>query len=197
MSENTEQERREFFRVDDSVVLEYREISSIDASSYLDQLADDLPNRFTASASFAATSRQVGHLLRSIEGLSSSLARYLESLDNKMNMLARMFLIEELHAPEKSTKNISLSAGGIAFNTDTPQKEGDLLELKLVLFPSYLGLLSIGKVVQCRPSDDPEHPYHIAVSFSHLSDIEEDMLVKHVLSKQLAGRRKLLDDEQS
>lgn len=187
-------ERREFFRVDDSVVLEYRELSTVDASAYLDQMENDIPNRFTAAASFAATSRQMGHLLHSVRDISSDLARYLESLDGKLNMLARMFLVEELEVPEKHTCDVSISANGIAFSTDTPQKVDDLLEIKIVLFPSYLGLLSIGSVVSCDATDKTDHPYRIAVRFAHLSDEEQEMLVKHVLYKQTEERRKKLEE---
>ena len=195
MIDSVDEDRREFFRVDDSVVLEYREISSVDASAYLDELENDLPNRFTASASFAATSRQMGQLLHSVRDMNADLARYLESLDSKLNMLARMFLVEELHVPEKSTRNVSISAGGISFSADAPQKAGDLLEIKLVLFPSYLGLLSIGTVISCETTKNADYPYDLAVRFSHISEEEQDMLVKHVLYKQTEERRKQLDEK--
>ena len=56
-------ERREYFRIEDEVTLEYRVITESEMECVLFRIKDEVPDRFTAAASFASTSRQLKHLL--------------------------------------------------------------------------------------------------------------------------------------
>ena len=51
------EERREFFRIADEVVLDYRQIGEQQVEALVERIQANLPDRFTTASSFAATSR--------------------------------------------------------------------------------------------------------------------------------------------
>ncbi len=190
-------ERREFFRIQDEVALDYRVISEQEAEDVLLRIQDDRPDRFTAAASFAGTSRQLNHILQNLSLKSPDLAMCLSALDKKLNTLAQMLVVEEMDMGASGTREVSLSAGGLAFNADQSLKIGELLETRIVLFPSVTGILTVSRVVNCeRRSDvDGDLPWRVAVEYQHVREADQDLLVKHVLNRQAEQRRAQLEGD--
>lgn len=187
-------ERREFFRIQDEVALEYRVISEQEAEDVLLRIQDDRPDRFTAAASFAGTSRQMTHLLQNLSHKSPDLSMCLSTLDKKLNLLVQLLVAEEMDL-QRNTREVSLSAGGLAFNADRELKVGDLLETRLVLFPTVTGILAVSCVVSCERRSDVDGglPWSVAVEYQHVRPADQDLLVKHVLNRQTEQRRAQLD----
>lgn len=184
-------ERREFCRIEDEVALRYRAVTEDDVAGLSRKMQEALPDRFTAAATFAATSQKMAGLLRTIQRDSYELASFLEAIDNKLNMLAQLFVTEELEIDDRPACRVNMSANGMAFHTDTRFETGQLLELRIVLFPSLTGILTIGRVVHCQSCADEneEYPYLVAVEFHNLREEDQDILVKHILTRQLDARR--------
>lgn len=184
-------ERREYFRIEDEVTLEYRVISEREMECVLLRIRDEVPDRFTAAASFASTSRQLKHLLQNLSTKSPDLSACLSMLDRKLNLLAQLLVSESINVGEDGMREVSLSAGGLAFSNDRELKVGDLLETRLVLFPSLTGILSIGRVVSCERRGEPERgmPWRVAVEYQYIREADRDLLVKHVLNRQTEQRR--------
>lgn len=189
-TESVDGNRREYFRVDDSVVLDYRVISEQELPGLLDDLQRRLPTRFGAAAEFASTSRHMNRLLSKLRRISPDLVQYLEAVDNKLNTLARLFLLEELDPPRQAASEVNLSAGGIGFRARAALSAGALVELKLVLLPAYTGVLTVGRVVYCETCSaaDSEFPYFVAIEFDRLRETDRELLVRHLLGRQSAAR---------
>ena len=51
-------DRREYFRIEDEIALDYREVNDDEADQLLERIQSRLVDKFTAASSFAATSRQ-------------------------------------------------------------------------------------------------------------------------------------------
>lgn len=189
-TETADGNRREYFRVDDSVVLDYRVISEEELPDRVEDLQRRLPTRFGAAAEFASTSRHMNRLLRKLRHISRDLVQYLEAVDAKLNTLARLFLLEELDPPRQAATEVNLSAGGIGFRARAALSAGSLVELKLVLLPAYTGVLTLGRVVYCEtcPAGDSEFPYFIAIEFDRIRETDRELLVRHLLGRQSAVR---------
>ncbi|MCO6414256.1 MAG: PilZ domain-containing protein [Thiogranum sp.] len=179
-------ERREYFRIDDEVVLEYRLISEDDVEPLVERIQARVPDRFTAASSFAATSRQMAHLMHKVQSQSPELARCLQAIDQKLNLLAQLFVTEEIHIEEQPTQEVNLSAGGIAFRSQQEIATGSLLEMRIVLFPSLIGILNISRVMHCERinDDNRQFPWQIAATYEHLRESDRELLVRHVMSKE-------------
>ena len=190
-------ERREYFRIDDEVTLEMRVISEVEMEEVLSRISDEVPDRFTTAASFASTSRQMRGLLHNLSQSSPDLSLCLQTLDKKLNLLAQLLVAESIDDSGKGMRQVSLSAGGLAFNHDQELRVGDLLETRLVLFPSLTGVLTVSRVVQCERSKEPlgGMTWRVAVEYQFIRESDRDLLVKHILDRQteqLRARREAL-----
>lgn len=111
----------------------------------------------------------------------------------------------ELHGPEKNlsdvmtpglqfneneTRNVNISASGMAFNCEDSLKEGDYLAIKILLASSTAAIVAYGKVVYCKNSNPNEtrHPYFIGAHFIKMADEDQELLVKHVNKKRSQQR---------
>lgn len=192
-------ERREYFRIEDDIALDYRLIDESDVEPLLERINSRVVDRFTAASSFAATSRQMMHTIHKVQIQTPELARCLQALDQKLNMVAQLFVSQEIDLDEKPARTVSLSAGGVAFRAQHELAEGSLLEFRMVLFPSLVGILTVSKVVNCKRIDgeNTQFPWQVAVEYEHLRETDRELLVRHIMSKeteQLKARRSASED---
>ena len=180
------EERREYFRIDDEVALEYRLISPGEAERVREKIQSRMVDKFTAASSFASTSRQLTQVMHRVQSQSPELARCLQAIDQKLNMIAQLFVSEEINLHEQPTQEVNLSAGGIAFRVQHEIKIDSLLELRMALFPSLLGILTVCRVIQCERLDDGnlKLPWQVAVVYEHLRESDRELLVRHIMSKE-------------
>ena len=179
-------ERREYFRIDDEVVLDYRLIDEDAVAPLVERIQARVPDRFTAASSFAATSRQMGQVMHKVQNQSPELARCLQAIDQKLNLLAQLFVTEEIHIDQQPTQAVNLSAGGIAFRSQQEIRTGSLLEMRIVLFPSLVGILNVSRVIHCERINDgnTQYSWQIAVAYEHLRESDRELLVRHIMTKE-------------
>ncbi len=186
-------ERREYFRITDEIALDYRQIKEEDVDRFMERMQSRLVDRFTAASSFAATSRQMAHVIHKVQIDSPELARCLQAIDQKLNMVAQLFVSEEMGLEEQPTREVSLSAGGVAFRAQHEIPSGSLLELRMVLFPAMVGIITISRVVHCQRAtdDDSQFPWQVAVEYEHLREADRELLVRHIMAKETEQLRAL------
>ncbi len=179
-------ERREYFRIDDELLLNHRPLREHEIDAFRDLLSTDIPHRFMTASSFAATSRQIAHALLRIQSDLPEVARCLQAIDHKLNTLAQLFVAEDAENNMESTRDVNLSAGGIAFRAAHPVKPGDLLELRLVLLPAMIGILCAARVAYCERANDGnlQHPWRIGASYEIIREADRELLVRHVMARE-------------
>lgn len=183
--------RRNYFRIDDNVVMTYRQISDEELPHILNSVTKVTNNGTTLTATFAEISQKTGYLKKAIRRQSRALADYLESIEDKLDMLARALMLRDMGISEEDTHAVNLSAGGIEFHSDERVRVGSMLELKFVVFPSRRGILAAGHVIRCQ-ADVPESPayYTVAIEFDFIREADRQIIAKHVLSKQSSQLRR-------
>jgi len=192
-------ERREYFRITDEIALDYRLVKEEDVDQLMERLQSHLVDRFTAASSFAATTRQMAHVIHKVQTDTPELARCLQALDNKLNMIAQLFVSEEMGLDDQPSRQVNLSAGGVAFRAQHEVPVGSLLELRMVLFPSMVGILTISRVIHCERTsdDDGQFPWQLAVEYEHLRETDRELLVRHIMSKETEQLRALRSENDS
>ena len=180
------EERREYFRIDDEVAFDYRLISPGEAELLREKIKSRVVDRFTVASSFTATSRQMTHVIHKVQNQSPELARCLQAIDQKLNMIAQLFVSEEMDLHQQSTREVNLSAGGISFRSQQEIRIDSLLELRMVLFPSLVGVLTVSRAIQCERVNDGnlKFPWQISVVYEHLRESDRELLVRHIMSKE-------------
>jgi hypothetical protein len=189
-------ERREFFRIDDSIRVNYR---VIDASSVPVDIDERVSNdRFSVMTRLQGISQHLSAAFHRIEQRDPDVADYLKALDEKINLLGQSFLAEEKELLGQPSQSVNLSACGLAMDVAEQLATGDRVEIKLLLLPSYTGVLAYGEVVAVddNPQPDDGYPYHVRINFTLIRNIDQDALIRHILRRQgemLRQRREALE----
>ncbi len=186
-------DRRSFFRIDDTVRLSIRRVPPEELSARVDRLDHDLAGNFTVMSSLAAITSQMTMGLRRIENRDPDLAAYLRAIDQKIEVIGRAFIAQEPEMSAAQGVPVNLSAGGICAGVDEPYQPGEPIEIRMLLFPSFTGLMIYGTVVECRPRTDEEVGggfSHLArIEFTHIREQDRELLIRHLLRRQSAQLR--------
>ncbi|MES9962141.1 MAG: PilZ domain-containing protein [Candidatus Sedimenticola sp. 20ELBAFRAG] len=192
-------ERRRFFRIDDSVNLSYTSISPDQLSERMKRLDNDLDTDFTIMSNLAAVTQQMAGVLHKVEADYPDVANYLKALNKKIDILGRAFLVQNTDLSENPANPVNISASGMAFNTTEQLEPGTLLELKLLLMPSFTGILTMAEVVSCSEMEAAEgdYRYDLRVNFTHLRDADRDVLIRHVIRLQTEDLRRQREEREA
>lgn len=181
------EERRRFFRISDTITLTYRSVAEQDIATRKRLFEQEHESDFMIMSSLASITQQMSGLLHKIESSEPDIANYLKALDSKIDLLGRAFLSRYYYdVADQPIKAVNISASGISFNTAESFERGSFIELKLLLQPSFTGILIYGQVVSCEQSDlsDSDSNYTLRVDFTHISSSDQDVLIRHVIKRQ-------------
>jgi len=187
-SEQEDENRRRYFRIDDDVYLYFRVVSKEDVVDIEHQHEDKLISRLTLKARFECLSREMQPLHhRVIDSCSPEIARYLAAVDKKLNMLSEYFIDSELNDMEMKLQPVNIGAGGISFLSKQPVELGSMVELRLILMPENTGIFSYAKVVACERAKDKkieDISFTLALEFENMSDEIRNLVSRHIISKE-------------
>jgi len=187
-------ERRNFFRIDDSVTMSYQVVTQEELPQRMDDVEAEA--NFTLMGSMASINQNMAGIMHRIEENDHDVAAYLKAINNKIDILGRALLSNDNGLTEQSAQPVNLSASGLAFYTSEKVDTGAILELKLLLQPSFTGIITFGEVVGSDLVDEQVDgfDYFTRVNFMHLRERDRDLLIRHVIIRQsevLRRRREL------
>lgn len=180
-------DRRSYFRIDDNVRLSVRRVPPGELDERLDRLEHDLAGNFTVMSSLAAITSQMAMGLRRIENRDPDLAAYLRAIDQKIEVIGRAFIAEEPEMAAQQAAPANLSAGGICAGVDEMYEKGEPVEVRMLLFPSFTGLMIYGSVVDCSPAKEGEGGRFrnlARIEFTHIREQDRELLIRHLLRRQ-------------
>lgn len=183
---NNAEERRRFFRIDDEVNLFYQKVDekTVLEPSYI---SDNVLSNCSLSSALDMLSQDSATLLYRLERNHPDVAEYLKLIDSKVDLIAQAIMLQGGQFKENDTRNANLSAAGIAFESEQCLETGDYLEIKMLLVHCMAVIVAYGKVVYCKdsPSGDGQYPYLVGVDYVNMKDQDRELLIKHVVKKQL------------
>lgn len=178
-------ERREFFRVEDRLLLACR---IVERAAIGDATADshfDNGEVFRLMRELRAMDGEHSSLLRSVTEQNRELGACLKSINRKLELIAGTLAALHPDSDDPAPQSVSLSESSIAFTPQQPLPLGTVVALQLTLLPQHVGLALYGEVVANR-DDKPERA---VVNFIDLRDSERQVLARHTLQVQIAARR--------
>ncbi|MHA6574085.1 PilZ domain-containing protein [Pseudomonas yamanorum] len=183
MSTLDEEDRREYYRIEDMIALEITPLSGPEAQSK-EVLLDDSP-LFNLLSELHLSEFESQHLLRQIGERDRTLAAFLKVQNKRMDLLSQIMaqsLLGEIGTPQP----VVISEGGIEFLSPTAIQPDSHLAVKLVLMPQALGLLLRAKVTHC---DAKTGGFEIGTEFEAMTDAQRQLLARYILQKQAQERR--------
>ncbi len=192
MIKTNDSERREYFRIDDEVYLEYQIISEDELDSAAETLANLHNSSFRLSADFATLNNSIHPLLNNIKQLHPDVGEYLEFLNQKIDSLNQLLLVNETEFDESKVFLANLSASGICFPSEDDIPISTPVKVELVLLPEKVGILIFGRVVTMK-DHKKTHTRMVCIQFEHIRPEDRELMIKHNLNKQMADLREKND----
>lgn len=184
------EEKRRYFRVNDTINLFHKVIDE-NALNSLSHVSNDVLSNCSLTTALDVLSQEARMLAPRLERRDPELFEYLKIMDTKINLIAQAVSSQSEQFAEHDTREVSLSATGLAFSNEMPIEQGELLELRMLLTSCMAVIVAYGRVVQCKDisQDNPQRPYAICVEYINLKEDDRELLIKHVVKKQLQQLR--------
>lgn len=183
MSTLDEEDRREYYRIEDTIALEIRPLTATEAAGQ--EVLQDASPLFNLLSELHLSEFESQHLLRQISERDRTIAAFLKSQNKRIDLLSQVIAITVL-GQIGEPQPVIISEGGIDFQHPSPIAAGAHLSVKLVLMPQALGLLLRARVTHCDRKGDG---YDVGTEFEHLTDAQRQLLARHILQKQAQERR--------
>ena len=183
-------DRRNYFRIDDVTILYHRVLANDEESHSQEEVNQLAIDRLTLKARFEALTRELKPLSSHIEQGNPRLAQYLAAIDKKLNMLSEVLMDAAVDDLDEKPQKVNISAGGLSFESSSPITPGSILELRIILLPTNVGIYSHARVVLCKKEDEDgegNKMYKIAVEFVRMDEEFRDLISRHVLSRERAA----------
>lgn len=182
MSKRDADERREYYRIEDTVALEFHPLP--DPGQAREAPRDDTA-LFDLLNQLQLLDFESQQLLRQIGERDRALASYLKTLNKRIDLLgqaAAQGLLRDIGTPRR----VTLSETGMSFEYGQPLAVGSRVAVKMVLMPQTFGLLLEARIIHCHAQAGQ---YEIDSEFEGLSETQRQLLARHILQKQALERR--------
>ncbi len=181
-------DRREWLRIDDRLLLEYRPADDSPDAPLPDEL------RATPESISAAVAKPTADLLaRSGDALQDSLlVPWLKKIDWLLELTLKTLAVTQPQGLSMArVTEVNLSGGGVSFAAQRQLETGQELALKLIL-PPFTAISTIARVIRVKPGRRSGE-FDVATQFTSIAPDDQESLIRHILSTQaerLRARKK-------
>ena len=180
------EERRRYFRIDDSMGISYELLGNEEAKVFALR-SNDHGGNFDYASHF---DNRIQTLLESCKQQTPIAAELLELLNKKLNFVIQQMDVdaELMHKVAYTLRQVNVSACGIAFANEEMLKQGQLLKLDIILHPTELHVVAMANVVDCirifseEPDDD--NRCFVRMNFTEINTNDQELLIQHMVKKQ-------------
>lgn len=170
--DSAQHEQRDAFRVNDTIALNYVQITNRDkpAEDYFPELAN-----LQALTDFKRIGLELQALLSGIDGATAQAIRLQEK---RLEILAGLITASTSNA---APTEVSLSTTGLAFDAPTPIETGCQLALSMTFEASYFTLFTYAEVVRCEAFGKQ---WRLGCEFIDQSEADQQLLSRHIIAAQ-------------
>lgn len=175
-------ERRRFFRVDDSVGLSYRVLTKDEADVFGEQQVIPTPDAPSALEEFDI---QLQSLMSKLHRSDPLVAEVLELFNYKLNTLIGQVDAEShtINRVAYRMQEVNISACGMALASEENLPLDTFLALEVTLQPQGYQLSILAKVVGCYFREE-EKDHFLRVDFCQLGQRDQELLIQHIVRRQ-------------
>jgi len=183
-------EKRRYFRVNDTISLLHRVIKE-DQIAAASHVSHDVLSSCSLVAALDMLNQEAAALAPRLDRRDPEMFEYLKILDSKINLIVQSLNPPHDEFSEHDKRDVSLSAAGVAFNNEKAIPVGTLLELRMLLTSCLAIIIVFGRVVHCKDisENNLQQPYEIRVDYINIKEADRELLIKHVIKKQMQQLR--------
>ena len=178
-SKNSADERREWIRIDDRVLMEYRLLAETGAVGPVE------PGNTTPEMISAAIAKPTADLLaRTGESLiGSPVVPWIMKVDYLLEVILNSLVtIAPSSVAMARLTDVNLSGGGVGFLSSHEYAVGDRLWVKMIL-PPFTPIHTVAQVIRSTP-DSQRQGWVLATEFLEISATDQEHVIRHILHTQ-------------
>ncbi|MDF1588344.1 MAG: PilZ domain-containing protein [Gammaproteobacteria bacterium] len=180
-------DRREFFRINDSIYLTLNPIDSTDVANFITVLRNKNTHDTNSEQQQLTTLQNAfSHVVDQVNQTDREVARALRLLNDKINLISQIVNRQKTRPSDCVSIDVNLSGGGLALMSEHEYQKKQAFEFKIELRPSGSTIQGIASVIGCSQPYDArkDTPYLLRLVFSHMTEHDRNLLVKHTLTRQ-------------
>lgn len=172
-------ERREWIRIDDRILMEYRLLTEAGTAVPV-ETGSTTPEMISA----AVTKPTADLVARAGESfIGSPVLPWIMKVDYVLEVILNSLAISQPASVTMARPtDVNLSGGGVGFVSPREFSAGDQLALKLIL-PPFMMIQAMAKVIRSVPQADGQG-FVIATEFVDLKADDQEHLIRHILQTQ-------------
>ena len=181
-------ERRRYFRINDTIGLNYRIIDA--AEGRVVSASKNL--RVGLTSLLAGHDQKTAHLLSKLQQRDPLAAEILALMEQKLKLITGYLEVERgrVDDVEFLVKHVNISACGVAFLAQEEILPGSYLALELLLTGLSRPVELYGVVVTCDLKGSNQ--YYLRIDFDEVSEQEQEALIQYMLKRQGEQLRDML-----
>jgi len=185
-------ERRNFFRLDDRSYLEYRCLTEQELGAIGQSLDKIQPPKDGFNSELEQVNRSLAPLLATLRNEVPGIVQCLEVLNRKIDIIAGLVLFERLKNESgdacviTTTSTIDLSEGGASFETEENIAVGTQIYLKMMVLGARFGIETYAVVVHqvAQKSTNGQTRYRLGIEFPMIAEPDRKLLARYILDRQ-------------
>lgn len=173
-------DRRRYFRINDIVGLSYRliEPGEVEAQKQADNV------QIAVAEVLRSIDRELTNALNAMWQSNPTAANAIGLLNKKMDVLAAEMDLDyaQIKGLDIQTKEVNISACGIAFECVDRFNIGQSLQLDILLKPANTHIKMTGIVMECVETEKGQ--YFLRVNFDSVDTNVQEQLIQHIVRRQ-------------
>ena len=168
----THEEKREYFRIDDQVLVHCALAEGGPEDVFTEEVADtpELQQMKVASEELSA-------LINAINAEHKAVAQALGLINRKQALLEKLVLGSQQSGPDYRLVSANISGAGISYVSTACFTQGEKVRVSMMLQPSQLELSLLGTVLECTESNEG---YLLRIDFDK-DEAARELIVQHVV----------------
>ena len=178
-----EQDRRQFYRIDKWVALEFELLDSSPETIELHSSGTfRVSPHFMLHAKLEQLNQNIVQLFETSSELSLDTLETLKLLNQKIDIIAKSLSDNEEIGFNIRTDCVNLSEGGLSLNLPNSLTLGQLMKVRLIMPESDLGLRLLAEVKRCEPKEDQ---FEIGLEFQRMPEVCRSKLARLIFRSQI------------
>ncbi len=179
------EERREYVRINDRILLRYRPITGEELERCLRDYEEGLADPWPLAFSHPQLTRAADQVLRRLREKNKELAQLFSILNKKLDLILARIEKEEI---EKNFRfyTVNISAAGLCLSLPETFSPGQLLELEIGLLPAMHFFRCYGEIVREECDGDENR---LGIKFVWMTEEDRERLIEHIFERQVMALR--------
>ncbi|MEH6575757.1 MAG: PilZ domain-containing protein [Amphritea sp.] len=176
-----DQERRQFFRINEHISLDYQEISEEEMQQSPQPTQFEVTPYFTLLTQLQELDADSTFLLRKISQKDPTIGSFLEIINSKVEAIAKTIASSDMEFKNLIAQETNLSEGGLSFDSNSQLATDGFVAMKLIFQESCIGLLLYGKVLYSVSCEDG---FNTGIEFCRMPESSRMIIARHIISSQ-------------